>query len=97
MRTTKWLGNSVTRFNSILLPNIHIAPTALAIYNNLDHSVSFWVKAPVDTENAQNDRRVFSEGSTADNDPLFTLGTAGSGTSQSLAVFIRGDAGGRAR
>ena len=56
------------------------------IYNNLNHSVSFWVKAPFDT---QNDRRVFSEGSTADNDPLFTLGTAGSGTSPSLAVFIR--------
>jgi hypothetical protein len=65
-----------------------------AIYNNLDHSISFWVKAPVDELNPQNDRRVFSEGSTGNNNPLFTLGTVGSGASQSLSVFIRGDAGG---
>jgi hypothetical protein len=63
------------------------------IYNNTNYSVSLWVKAPFET---QNDRRVFSEGSSVDADPLFTLGTDAAGTSPSVRVFIRNDVGANA-
>ncbi len=42
---------------------------------------------------SQNDRRVFSEGSSANNNPLFTLGTDNTATTPSATVFVRNDAG----
>jgi hypothetical protein len=59
------------------------------IYGATNYSVSLWVQAD---PTAQNDRRVFSEGSSLNNNPLFTLGTDPAGTSQSASVFIRNDA-----
>src|ERR1051326_2695814 len=59
------------------------------VYNNLNYSVSIWVKAD---GNTQNDRRVFSEGNSTNNTPLFTIGTDPSGASQLASVFIRNDA-----
>src|SRR5207244_1661011 len=43
----------------------------------------------------QNDRRVYSEGSSTANNPLFTLGTdnANPPTGPSATVFVRNDAG----
>jgi hypothetical protein len=55
------------------------------IYNNPVHSVSFWVNGA-----AQDDRRVYSEGATNNNTPLFTLGTA-TAANQALKLFIRTD------
>ncbi len=59
----------------------------LPIYNNgTDNawSVAMWVNgAP------QNDMRVFSEGSTTSNNPLFNLGTKNDGATGQLDVYIR--------
>jgi hypothetical protein len=60
------------------------------IYNSTNYSVSMWLKAPFET---QNDRRVFSEGSSVNNNPLFTIGTDTAAASPSARVFIRSDAG----
>lgn len=61
-----------------------------AIYNNTNYSVSLWVQGDY---TSQNDRRVYSEGSPTNNNPLFTLGTESTGTTPSASVFIRNDAG----
>ncbi|MCP4449853.1 MAG: LamG domain-containing protein, partial [Planctomycetes bacterium] len=59
----------------------------LPIYNNgTDNvwSIAMWVKgAP------QNDMRVFSEASTANNNPLFNLGTKNNGATGQLDCYIR--------
>ena len=61
-----------------------------ALYgNNTNYSVAFWVKGPA----GQPDRRVFSEASTANNNPLFNLGTANDAVSPGLDVYIRNDDG----
>jgi hypothetical protein len=56
---------------------------------NTNYSVSFWVKG---NYVGQSDKRVFSEGSTASNNPLFNLGTDNTGATPSLNVYIRNDA-----
>jgi hypothetical protein len=62
-----------------------------SIYPKTNYSVSLWVKGDF---TSQNDRRVFSEGnSSGNNNPLFTLGTDGAGTSPSATVFVRSDTG----
>ena len=61
--------------------------SALPIYNNGTdnaYSIAMWVKgAP------QNDMRIFSEGSTTDNNPLFNLGTQNAGATGQFDVYIR--------
>jgi hypothetical protein len=61
-----------------------------AIFSRTNYSVSLWVKGPT----GQTDRRVFSEGSSTANNPLFTLGTDNTGLTPSATVFVRGDGGG---
>ncbi len=65
---------------------------ALPIYDGKGHpySITFWVKAP-----AQNDKRVYSEGSNKSNAPLFTLGSGSSyyKKTDKLRVYIRNDQG----
>ena len=61
------------------------------VYSSTNYSVSLWVRGDF---TGQNDRRVYSEGSTTDADPLFTLGTQGAGTAPTATVFIRSDTGG---
>ena len=62
-----------------------------AIYPKTNYSVSLWVKGDF---TSQNDRRVFSEGSSSPNaNPLFTLGTDNTGLSSSATVFVRSDTG----
>ncbi|MCP5522209.1 MAG: immunoglobulin domain-containing protein [Verrucomicrobiales bacterium] len=60
----------------------------LPIYNKPDFTVSMWVKGPV-----QNDRRVFSEGSTGNNNPLFNIGTHNASTDSTVDSYIRTDTG----
>lgn len=47
------------------------------IYSTTNYSISMWVQGDF---TGQTDRRVFSEGSTNNNNPLFTLGTDNQGT-----------------
>ena len=63
----------------------------LPIYNNGTdnaYSVAIWVKG-----GPQADRRVFSEGSTTSNTPLFNLGTQNAGATGQFDVLIRPDSG----
>ena len=60
-----------------------------AIYSHTNYSISMWVQADYA---AQNDRRIFSEGSPTNNTPIFTLGTDNAGSSPSARVYIRTDA-----
>src|SRR2546423_1832842 len=57
-----------------------------------NNSVSVWVQGDFTGQNA---RRVFSEGSSTANNPLFSLGTdnANPPTTPSVTVFVRNDAG----
>ncbi|UCE48260.1 MAG: LamG domain-containing protein, partial [Phycisphaerales bacterium] len=61
--------------------------SGLPIYNNGTdnaYSVAMWVKG-----GPQNDMRVFSEGSTTNNNPLFNLGTQNAGATGQFDVYIR--------
>jgi hypothetical protein len=60
----------------------------LPIYQKPEFSVSMWVRGPVQT-----DRRVFSEGATANNQPLFNIGTHNTGANAFLDSYIRTDTG----
>jgi len=60
-----------------------------SIYNATNYTVSLWVQADF---TSQNDRRVFSEGSSSSGTPLFTIGTDPGATSSSASIFIRNDA-----
>lgn len=55
-----------------------------------EFTISFWVQG---LGIGQNDRRVFSESSSANASPLFNLGTDDAATSEQLEFFIRGDTG----
>ena len=63
--------------------------SGLPIYNDTSYSVCGWVKAP-----AQDDKRIFAEGSTASNNPLFSIGSGKVSESlqSKLRVYIRNDA-----
>ncbi len=65
------------------------------IFNSTNYSVSLWVQGDF---TGQNDRRVFSEGSTLNNNPLFTIGTdnANPPTTPSATIFVRNDTGANA-
>lgn len=70
---------------------IQVAQTKdLPIYNEITYSICGWVKAP-----AQDDKRIFAEGSSANNNPLLTVGSGRSAdsTTDKLQVFLRDDAG----
>ena len=58
------------------------------IFSATNYSLAFWVNG-----SPQVSERVFAEASTANNNPLFTLGTDVSSASGSLDLFIRNDAG----
>jgi hypothetical protein len=63
--------------------------SGLPIYNDTSYSVCGWVKAP-----AQDDKRIFAEGSTASNTPLFAIGSGGTtdGKDDKIHMYIRNDA-----
>ena len=52
-------------------------------------SIAMWVRGPV----GQRDMRIFSEGSTTNNTPLFNLGTHNRGANGALDGYIRGNGG----
>jgi hypothetical protein len=61
--------------------------SGLPIYNDTSYSVCGWVKAP-----AQDDKRIFAEGSSASNSPLLTIGS-GHASQSKLGMLVRNDAG----
>jgi len=56
----------------------------LPAYDLPAYTISMWVKGM-----PQADKRVFSEGSGADNTPLFTIGTHRSGSNGAVDIFLR--------
>lgn len=85
----KW-GNAF-RFDAArqtLLRRIHTAGDLLPIYQHPSFSVALWVRGM-----PQTDRRVFSEGSTANTQPLFNIGTHSAGANGSVDSYIRTDTG----
>ncbi|MEM7231286.1 MAG: LamG-like jellyroll fold domain-containing protein [Planctomycetota bacterium] len=60
----------------------------LPLYANADFTIAMWVKGP-----PQPDRRIWSEGSTLDNAPLFNLGTEVAGNAGTVDFFLRGGPG----
>ncbi|HOW65990.1 MAG TPA: PA14 domain-containing protein [Candidatus Paceibacterota bacterium] len=71
-----------------MLRRIHGTNEALPIYNHKAFTVSIWVNGPLQT-----DRRVFSESSSKNNQPLFNLGTHNTGADGTLDTYIRNDSG----
>jgi hypothetical protein len=70
--------------------NIAYRTSGSAISVNPSYSVSMWVQGDFQL---QNDKRVFSEGTTANN-PLMTIGTQSLGADGSVAIMVRPDTGG---
>jgi len=63
---------------------------ALPINQYPEFAVSLWVNGDY---SIQTDRRVFSEGSTKNTNPLFNIGTHNGGTDGSVDTYIRTDSG----
>jgi hypothetical protein len=63
--------------------------TALPIHQNPQFSLAVWVQGL----GTQNDRRVFSESSSTNATPLWTLGTQSQGTASTLDSYVRSSAG----
>ncbi|MFT5188726.1 MAG: hypothetical protein ACI957_001748, partial [Verrucomicrobiales bacterium] len=65
--------------------------SALPVNDNYESfSIGFWTQT---TGTGQNDLRLFSEGSTTDNTPLFNIGTANDGADGTVDFYIRGSDG----
>ena len=64
------------------------ATSFLPAYNRPAYTVAMWVKGL-----PQNDKRVYSEGSSRNNSPLFTIGTDRTGNTGKVDIFIRTDGG----
>ena len=71
-----------------MLKRVHGTNELLPIYNHKAFTVSLWVNGPVQT-----DRRVFSESSSKNTQPLFNLGTHNGGSDGTLDTYIRNDSG----
>ncbi len=69
-----------------LLRRVNAPGDLLPIARNPSFTVSLWAKVSF---SGQNDRRLFSEGSTTSNDPLFNLGTHNGGGNGALDIYIR--------
>jgi len=64
--------------------------TGLALTTNTDFTVSMWVKGD---GTANSDDRVFSEGMTTNNNPLFNVGTHNQATNGTVDIYIRNGGG----
>jgi len=59
--------------------------SGLPIYANSAYTVTMWVRGPA----GQVDRRIFSEGSTSDGNPLLNIGTHNAGADSTVDIYIR--------
>ena len=71
-----------------LLSRVHQPGEDLPANQHESWTLSIWAKLD---GNGQNDLRIFSEGNTANSNPLFNLGTHNGGASGQLDVYIRQD------
>ncbi len=62
--------------------------TSLPIYSEPAYTIAMWVKGM-----PQNDKRVYSEGSSSSNTPLFNIGTDNNGSTGKVDLFIRSSGG----
>ena len=81
-------GNAFSFSNErqTLLSRVHAPEENLPANKHESHTVSMWVNV---VGTGQNDLRVFSEGNTADSNPLFNIGTHSGGADGSVDFFIR--------
>jgi Concanavalin A-like lectin/glucanases superfamily len=86
----KW-GNafSFTNATHTILQRVDNPGEDLPLYNKSYFTISMWVNGDPN----QTDRRVWSEGSTANNNPLFNLGTTHNGVGGGVDSYIRTDTG----
>jgi hypothetical protein len=83
-------GRTAASFNNAtmtLLSRISQAGEELPINQHAAFTVSMWTKI---TGTGQSDFRLFSEGSTTNNNPLFNLGTRNNGADNVLDIYLRG-------
>ena len=81
-------GNAFSFENArqTLLSRVHAADEDLPANKHASHTISMWVNV---AGQGQNDLRVFSEGNTADSNPLFNIGTHNGGADGTVDFFIR--------
>jgi len=76
-------------FDDLLVVNFAGEATGgLGLYGNEAYTIAMWVRG-----GPQTDFRVFSEGSTINNAPLFNIGTQSTGVTGQVDLFIRPEAG----
>jgi concanavalin A-like lectin/glucanase superfamily protein len=80
---------SFTNATHTLLERVDNPGEDLPIYNKAEFTISLWVNGA----GGQTDRRVWSEGSTGNNNPLFNLGTDHNGGTGRGDSFIRNNTG----
>lgn len=74
-----------------ILTRVHADGENLPVNQHASYTISMWVKI---AGAGQNDLRIFSEGSTTDNNPLFNIGTHNGGADGTVDLFIRNGPGG---
>lgn len=82
-------GRQVAQFDSgaqTMLNRIHNAEEDLPITQHEGYTISMWVKV---NGAGQNDLRIFSEGSTTSNTPLYNIGTRNDGADGVIDFYIR--------
>lgn len=86
-------GRNVASFDNVTNTMLSYTATAgddIPINQHPGFSVAFWVKA---TGTGQNDLRLFSEGSTTTDVPLFNIGTKNTGDDNTLDLYLRESGG----
>ncbi len=63
--------------------------TGLALTGNTNFTVSMWVKGNAGAGSGRADDRIFSEGQTSNNTPLFNVGTHNTGANGTVDIYIR--------
>ncbi|MGH7973183.1 MAG: LamG-like jellyroll fold domain-containing protein, partial [Limisphaerales bacterium] len=86
----RW-GNALSFTNAThtILQRVDNPGEDLPIYNKPEFTISLWVNGA----SGQTDRRIWSEGSTGNNNPLFNLGTDHNGGTGRCDSYIRNDTG----
>ncbi len=81
-------GNAFSFENArqTLLSRVHAADEDLPANKHASHTISMWVNV---VGEGQNDLRVFSEGNTANSNPLFNIGTHNGGADGSVDFYLR--------
>lgn len=85
-------GSAIAFDGSTMLTRIHEEDEDLPIGQHEQHTIALWVKGNYQ-EQAASDRRVFSEGSDIDGDPLLNIGTHNANADGTVDIFLRNGGG----